>query len=521
MRKYLLLLLIFLLNNWSYSSNLNIQNVSMPTANTVRFSISWDNSWYINTGPNNWDAIWIIVKFQDCSSPTKVWRHAQLSDNSLDHSSLNSFVRIDAVTDKRGVFIRRPNIGSGSIPLETVDLTLATGQSPMPQTTCNIEVIGFEMVAVPQGSFAMGSGAPANSDYTEFNGNMVDASNNNSTISADFFRKGTNISSKHNAISPTFPKGYDAFYCMKYEITQIQYVTFLNQLSLTQQRERVNNNPKVLNSYAFGPSNRNSIKVISLNGQYEPVTYGVDLVSTTPVSYNQSNDGLHIACNFLNFEDLKAFLDWAALRPMTEFEYEKAARGTLPPVPNEYIYGGTNPQLGSPPVVYSSANSNQLSNPGTGSEVPQFPTGHIAYGANSSSGPLRVGFAATNATSRISAAASYYGILDLAGNVNEQVYMVGPYTDAFNIYDGKLGDGRISQFGYSNEETWPGEFSSMCRGGSYTSALYSISQRLTSTIHNVPATSTNATPLTSLYTFTQDRILSRSAQNGGRGVRQF
>src|SRR6185312_350856 len=35
------------------------------------------------------------------------------------------------------------------------------------------------------------------------------------------------------------------------------------------------------------------------------------------------------------------FAAWAALRPMTELEYEKACRGPLPPVAGEYAWGTT------------------------------------------------------------------------------------------------------------------------------------------------------------------------------------
>ena len=37
--------------------------------------------------------------------------------------------------------------------------------------------------------------------------------------------------------------------------------------------------------------------------------------------------------------DLAAFLDWDALRPMTELEFEKMSRGPLLPIAGEYIWG--------------------------------------------------------------------------------------------------------------------------------------------------------------------------------------
>src|SRR5205814_1580703 len=45
------------------------------------------------------------------------------------------------------------------------------------------------------------------------------------------------------------------------------------------------------------------------------------------------------ACNYLQWEDETAYLDWAALRPLTELEYEKVCRGTNPPVGFEGAWG--------------------------------------------------------------------------------------------------------------------------------------------------------------------------------------
>ena len=47
------------------ANNVNITGTSVAGSN-VTFNISWDNSWNANIAPNNWDAVWVFVKYQDC-----------------------------------------------------------------------------------------------------------------------------------------------------------------------------------------------------------------------------------------------------------------------------------------------------------------------------------------------------------------------------------------------------------------------------------------------------------------------
>ena len=49
--------------------------------------------------------------------------------------------------------------------------------------------------------------------------------------------------------------------------------------------------------------------------------------------------------NQVSFTDGLAYSDWAALRPITELEYEKAARGPSEPIPAEFVWGTDNYDL--------------------------------------------------------------------------------------------------------------------------------------------------------------------------------
>ena len=50
--------------------NVNANNVEITgtsvSGNNITFNISWENSWYANVAPANWDAVWVFVKYQDC-----------------------------------------------------------------------------------------------------------------------------------------------------------------------------------------------------------------------------------------------------------------------------------------------------------------------------------------------------------------------------------------------------------------------------------------------------------------------
>ena len=125
---------------------------------------------------------------------------------------------------------------------------------------------------------------------------------------------------------------------------------------------------------------------------------------------------------------------------MTELEYEKACRGTLTPVVNEYPWGSS-----------SVINATVLNHPGANSEVSS------TAGANSNylstiGGPMRVGSFAQSATTRELAGATYYGIMDMGGNLCERVVYVG-YSIG-RTYNGTHGDGLLDAAGNANASSW-------------------------------------------------------------------
>ena len=94
---------------------------------------------------------------------------------------------------------------------------------------------------------------------------------------------------------------------MKYEVSQGQFVAFLNTLTASQQ----------VTYQAAGWSGRNTI------------------VFAGPIASTTTPDRAMLAASS---DDLLAYMDWAGLRPMTGFEFEKACRGPST-FPNEYAWG--------------------------------------------------------------------------------------------------------------------------------------------------------------------------------------
>jgi formylglycine-generating enzyme required for sulfatase activity len=182
----------------------------------------------------------------------------------------------------------------------------------------------------------------------------------------------------------------------------------------------------------------------------------------------------YVACNFLSWMDGAAYSDWAGLRPMTELEFEKACRGLETPVANEYAWG-TATVAGN---AYTLENDN-ATNEGIASNY-STSTGNASYDITDGSidGPLRVGIFAANADNqgRITAGASYYGIMELSGNLWERAVTVGNATG--RDFTGLHGNGALSTNGHANETAWPGLTSgevtgatgSGFRGGSWNSA---------------------------------------------------
>jgi len=465
-RLILLLFLIPFFPDMALSNNIRTSNVGSENKNTtsdfvfIRFDLNWENSWRTSSAPSNWDAAWVFVKFRIGTGP---WKHASLYDSGnsagtgtpakvqvglLDEASV-----FNATTNPGiGAFFYRSADGSGPFAITGARLKWNYGADGVSDASdVEVMLVAVEMVCVPSGSFYVGSGGNESASFTKANsttGNTVpfeitagpitlqgnDAASSASNLSAR--SGGWDLTGTNTAVIPSaYPTGYAGFYCMKYEISQQQYVDFLNTLTATQKSAR----------YSGSSSNRNGIS--SSGGVYS---------TTLP----------DVARNFMTWPDGAAYSDWSCLRPMTELEFEKACRGSASPVASEYAWG----------TAAITANKYLLTNAGMPDEnitAATFSTtdGNGITGENTSSsspfqgnlnGPLRVGIFAGNPlnASRVTSGASYYGILELSGNLYELCVSLGMSSGSTSLgigrnFTGLHGNGSLASAGTADVANWP------------------------------------------------------------------
>jgi formylglycine-generating enzyme required for sulfatase activity len=129
---------------------------------------------------------------------------------------------------------------------------------------------------------------------------------------------------------------------------------------------------------------------------------------------------------------------------MTELEYEKACRGDQAAVSGEYAWGNAS-ITGATGISNGGANNETFSNAGA----------NCAYNNSGGvPGPLRVGAFAGGATTRAQAGATYYGIMEMSGNVWERTVTIGNATG--RNFTGLNGNGQLSPNGDANQSLWPG-----------------------------------------------------------------
>lgn len=474
-----------LANNISVgSAELVDQDTSADTA-VIEFDLSWSNAWKDST--NN-DAAWIFAKYctSNCSS-NGTWSHATLKSagtnpTGFSHGTRNSgaFTSLDIIipADKRGAFIQPANVGSGTVDFSNAKLVWDYGQDGVSDANATgantkVRIFSVEMVYIPQGGFYVGDGAS-----TAYLGYGPSATVVPGAITSEEALNFANVGGTAAGLNPwyyttdsggtddasgstfqlgePFPKGFKPFYVMKYEISQGQYRDFLNTLTRAQQISRVAatitaDNPT--NYYVM--SNGTTVQArqgircpASGNGTTNPIVFGCDFNANG--TFNESGDGEWIAMNYLSWMDLCAYASWAGLRPMTELEFEKAARGTNYPVASGYVWGTTN-ITGATTIT----NSGQ-----TGEVAGQTGNGLAVYNnAAGIQGPLRSGFAATaSAAVRETAGASFYGVLDLSGNLWERCVTLG--NSAGRGFAGTHGAGTLTSLtsyeGNAVNVDWPG-----------------------------------------------------------------
>lgn len=435
------LLLIGLLLAFSFqsqiasSNNVTVSNTSLVNQNTtsdywnIEFDITWENSWRMSDGPSNWDAVWIFVKYRNNGSN---WKHATINVAGYTAPSGSA---IDVADDTRGAFLYRSADGSGTFTLTEVRLQWDYGLDGV-SSIDNIEIklMAIEMVYIPEGAFDLGSGGSeeeyaffeAGTSHEPYHITSEDALNIGST-------SGYLTADNHLVNDPlpaAFPKGYQAFYIMKYETSQAQYVDFLNLLTDAQADE-----------------NQDGISSSEISG-------------SSAGSYVASNPCE--ALGELNYFYGAAYADWSGLRHMTEFEFEKACRGTVTAVADEYAWGNSTVTT----TTYTYADEDDCTE--TITNLPTNTGNCIYYYTETEARRCGVIAASSSTHSRQDAGGTYYGVMDMSGNLSEPCIDLGK-ADNFSFQG--HGDGSIGIDGVHTVATWPIESPKIAfKGGSFNNA---------------------------------------------------
>lgn len=446
---------------------IRVGNVTAATAGgktTITCDVAWDHSWragwevpekaHGGKGPlklENWDAAWLFAKFRAAGADG--WSHATLSLADADHAAPAGVTLDIGPNDdgKKGVgiFAYRAAAGSGPVDWKGLKLRwLHDADGVADPAAVEVKVFAIHMVHVPEGSFWLGDGSTgriggqfsAGDTAAPFRveseaaitlgGTTAKHLGNRDSVGM-YFRTDDFSSGAPKTLPARFPKGFASFYCMRHELTEQEMVDYLNSL----------------------PS--------KAQGAIQPFQHkkkGYDLCGikvVTPGSAGTAavfaSDRPHTACNFVMWSDGTGFSTWAGLRPMTELEYEKACRGPLQPVADEFAWGttgiaGANLESNTVGKKKSSAHPGYVvSGAGTSGEGVAWqgdggPDGIRGNGtwdgairrdaqgavpADAVQGPLRAGIFASPVSDRIAAGASYWGILDLCGSLAERVLSVG------------------------------------------------------------------------------------------------
>lgn len=452
----------------------------------LEFTIRWDGSW---RDENSYDAAWVFVKYL---TEDGIWRHANLKTGSAKQltkeSDLESEAELKVSPDAVGMMIYRKQVGEGDNEWRI----LVALDIPVGQSIKDIKVYGLEMVYVNEGAFELGTlksirerrevltpgagGAPYNPFFTysseeSSNYGGIYEVNSEAPIEIgpsdgnlywiDANITGTNTFSgiPQGNLPEAFPKGYQGFYQMKYELSQQEYCDFLNSLTPTQRKNR------------------------DFTAQVEykrPISDYRNAIKFDGSIYTTSRPNR--PCNFISWLDGQAYADWAGLRHMTELEFEKSCRGPEKAVYREYVWGvneiDTKSNMQYSTTIYQ--NNGEMAGLENGLE---FTNGNIhasmfSYfnmedvcdpkgrfydpdcagcrsfsGGDGGRGPLRKGIFGMNSKSkRTKAGATYYGAMEMGGNLQEPVVTVGHPSG--RRFEGSHGDGILSNDGFATNLDW-------------------------------------------------------------------
>jgi hypothetical protein len=430
----------------------------------LRFDLAWGTAWRaLWTEPaaqsvtgrelpvESWSAAWVFAKYLTAADKaSNVWRHATLAPAAASHQAPAGATLEVGLTAGRGagVFLYRAAPGHGALDLRDVRLRWLHGADGVTNpAAAELRLFALEMVHVPQAPFQLGSGGTEDGSFTDgawtdgaalpflvderWSAPRAEGSNARRIGAAPgrlwgVSEYGRNRIGSEGAVLDRYPTGYEAFYCMRYEVTREQFTAMVNTL------------PERLFEETFAGDSTHAGSIFTAAGRYGLA--GVWPAFTAAKPYQ--------ACNLLSWWDAARFAAWAGLRPMTELEYEKACRGPRKPAAGEFTWGTAQiaqeeylmEREGRDDERVTNARRDGAGNANYELTMPAYFGWPARSGVSAIPGsPVRAGLFATPAGGRAAGGASYWGILELSGNVREQVITIGNARG--RLFEGAHGDG--------------------------------------------------------------------------------
>ena len=342
----------------AFASNVAVSDAVLQNKNLgegtieIKFTLSQDNT-FSGTDDNSaafYDRIWVLVKYWvvGADSETTGWHHATLTTGGT----------VTPASDGMGAFC---STGADQV----VKWSYAT-DSVDAQNTVKVKVCAIEMAYIPAGSFVYNLGGVGGSTYNNY------GAGSQATVSS--------VSDIPTGAAAGWPNGYSAFYIAKYEVSQGQYADYLNMLSASDATSRY-------------------------TGNYDSSRQSVSYTSGNSYGSRYAADSSDRGQNYLSWDDCRAYASWCGLRPLTEMEFEKAARGGATSSTNVYPWGEAGPTTTT--YTFDVATISQY---------------YTCYN-NTSAGPTDVGHYLSGDIVRTDAqtGASIYGVTDLSGNLWEHL----------------------------------------------------------------------------------------------------
>jgi len=398
----------------------------------INLTLSWKNSW---KNKRNHDAAWVFFKFvrktggyqQAYLSPDtgrQLWKgQTTMPDADIVVSPDGVGMMVQPKSEYRGDLTYRLSITLDTAKLNTRYVNFLN--------SVDLEAFAIEMVYIPPGQYTLGDPDPAALAYGAFyqsdDEGKVDGlftiQNEKEAIAVGPNQGSLYYQVKNKAyqgdqqgpIPAAFPKGVEGFYIMKYEVLQGDYANFLNTL----------------------PSHVASVRYTGGSPDY---TASGGSIALKDGRFEAQRPNQRMV--FWHWQDMMAYTDWAGLRPYTEFEYTKAARGPGKPKRHEMPWNTDN-------------DDKLLRRIEVKTHMMNMPEGYDESMLNESNRPTF--------------GASYYWVMDLAGSMWEKVITVGDSVG--RSFTGQHGDGNIDYYGLANVADWPNEYGESYgygyRGGGY------------------------------------------------------